>query len=546
MRVRVLLEPVFHPKDVESWIRVYVPGTNVNVTFKGFEVELPDNLTASTTLCVWWYVTRIYHSDKHVASCPKETKTKLALCETTLQRAGTGETLLADGSKFDLFDIEHQRVATAVISSSAVARPTTKPLEAKGASSGDKWLGLVREFHRQQPQLRQTNITEMGSFVFGKVVTPYGTMPGWGFAYLASKRAEKVAYNDTLLSLFYNACYFTFLKPEDFDKAPLNHKLELLGEMQTMAMRFLVYVRDTSLRLGQDHLVDDWTRIADSPVPALIEYDCEDGAEEMIAQATALRQAQGLTGALAELQRLECCYFSCFCIVTLRLGGTSDWVYHAVVMKFDCRWLLRKLGLDRRDLEFKNPLPPLLLESTAYTTSNWKFETPFCTEKMFSTADEFIEANTKICAEMVAEPCLYGHLVTFYCPELLETYSVGQVECAFNGKRGIPIKTLMTESDHKGIEFLACKTDTDRIRQMTNESQLWPDTPMLKVAKPVQLRRREYVRPPKAQFLVRDADAMDISVVDRITAAAHKMGSRVTLDKVQVYGGIGGINVVVE
>jgi hypothetical protein len=550
-RVRFSLEPVFHPKDVESWLRVYVPGrlgANAVCTGRASQVlevqlELADP-TPTATLCVWWYVSRTYRLDKHVDSCPKESK-KLVLCETTIERAGTGEVLIADGSAFGLYDIERQVVAHARVSSSF--RPSvSKPLAAKGAASGDQWLEVVRAVHRSHAGFVGTNVTEMSPFTFGKVSTPYGTMPSWAFPLLAKRRAQKVTdYNRTLEALFYNACYFAFLEPDKFVQAPQNHKLEVLGEMQTMAMRFLVYVRDVSLKLGEDHLVDDWTRIADAPVPAWIAYDCEDGSEEIVAQSAALKHAKGLEGALAEAQRLERRYYTCFCVVTLRLGGTKKWVYHALVVKFDRVMIQQHLDLPVDDVK-EVTLPCLVLESTAYTTSNWEFRTPFCTKATFAAVDQFAEANTKICAEMVIDPCLYGHLVSFSCPDLLDEHGIGQVECLFEGKIGIPFKTIITKPGSDGIELVACKVDSEMKLQATNESQLFPETRMLTNDKPVYLKRRSYVWPPKAQFVVRGKDVEDKAVMDQVVAVARAIGSKVTLDRVSVYGGIGGINVVVE
>lgn len=542
MLLRFSVEPLFHSKDAESWLRVYVPGGD-NVVCKGklsekFQVQLPHK---AEVVCVWWYVSWMFRLDRHVPSCPKPPSGgRLVLCEPTLSRAGAGEVALSDGAEFTLKDIEGQITARATVFcdfKTAIGKPLLK-----AAATGEDWLKKVRALHCNIPA---TNITELPRFTFGKVATPYGSLPTWGFALLAAKRARQQSdYRGTLEHLFHNACYFTFLDPDKFDKAPLFHKLEILCEMQTMAQRFLVYVRDLSLRLGGDHLVDDWTRIADAPVPALIEFDCEDGAEETMAQTYALRSTPGLTGALAELKRLDDRYYSCFSIVTLRLGGTSNWVYHALVVKLDRQWLRRKLGLPTEESKFAD-LPPLVLETTAYTTSNWRFRTPFCTKAMYTLVDKHIEANAKVCGEMMEDPCLYGHLVSLNCPELVEV-GIGQVECLFNGKLGIPVKTLMQDPDDRGITFLPCKVDLEMVTQTTNEAQLFPDTPMLTAATTKALKRASYVWPPKAQFVVRSKDVEDKAVMERVLHAARQMGSKVTTDKIEVYGGIGGFNVIVD
>lgn len=502
-----------------------------------------------------WYVSRTFRVDKHVDGCKaQETKVrfdpkrKLALCEMTIERAGAGECILADGQVFELFDVERQRVAKVLLVASSTKPFLSKePLKAPAAESGHQWLEKVRSLHQSNASLRDTNVTEIQKFIFGKVNTPYGTLPSWVFSWLAARRARAVtqSHAQVLELLFANACYFVHLDPSQFETAPIDTQLEIMCEVSTMAPRFLVYVRDVSLRLGHDHLVDDWTRIPDAPVPALIAYDCEDGSEEVLAQSIALNATPALTGSLRQLQRLERRYCSCFCVVTLRLGSADDWIYHAIVMKFDRRWMQKKLGLPIDEPETAPLLPPLLLESTAYTTSNWRYRTPHCTTKTFEVAEAHIEANTKICAELIVEQNKYGHLISFTCPELTENNEIAQVECAFKHKHGIPIKTLMLQPENTDIELIACKVDRAQIQHATNEAQLFPETKMLRLEGKSVAPKRTSTRPPKTQFLVRGPDLEDPENLERVKAVAAGMG-KVTWDPIYVYGGISGVNVVIE
>lgn len=553
-RMEISIVPEFHAKDIASWLQVYVPG-KPDLVIKGranepFKFELSE-VDASSTLCVWWYVHRLFQLDKFVGAGreSKETKNRLVMTEKTHQRAGTGETLLGDGSKFALLDIERQVVARGQVKSTFAPLPG-KVLEAKGAGGGELWLSVVNKLHREDARFNDTNATELARHTFGSVVAPFGTMPTWVYPYFASIRARNAVaeYGDTLDSLFVHACYFTFTDPDKFDRADRDQRIETICEMQTMATRFLVYARDTSMRLGVDHLVDDWTRIADTPDPSMIVYDCEDGSEEAMAQSTALRLAKGLTGGLAEAQRLELLYYSCFAVITLRLGSTKNWVYHAVLFKFDRRWLQRKLGL-KVDGGTHAELPPCLLETTAWTTSNWKHRTKAYSEKTYYLAEDFIEANTKVPAELVIRQGLYGHLLTLTCPELLDTHRIGQIECVFRGKLGVPVPKVMTAPADDGIEFVACYTDAETVRgTTTNLSQLLPETRMMLLPEDFKAgapRRENYTAFPKTQFVVRNRDFEDPEIKARVLAAAAKMGSGVKVDVVTVYGTIGGVNVIV-
>lgn len=500
-----------------------------------------------------WYVSRTFLGDKHVETCEaKETKDqKLVLCEMTMQRAGTGETMLGNKDEFELYDIERTCVATCRLDCSVDDKktPITKPLK-QAEDRGTAWLAIVQKVHDKHGSFRQTNVTEIRRHTFGKVVTPYGTMPMWAYSAMAAQRAKRAesTYAPTLASQFYNACYFTHLRPQDFERASLDQQLEVICEMQTMATRFLVYTLDSSLRLGGDHLVDDWTRICDAPEPALIEYDCEDGAEEAISQSHALKWAKldSVDGPLALAQKLEHGYYTCLGVVTLRLGSTDRWVYHALVLKFDERWLRARLGLRVFESDLP-PLPPLLLELTAYTTSNWRFKTPACTAAMYEMASDLIDANSKISSELVIEQSLYGHLVSLTCPELSVRYGIAQIECAYKGRHGIPVKTLMLEPDRE-FEFVACRTEFS----ISEASQLLPATPMMQVQQAFRCStiptRPDYNRFPRTQFVIRAVDWNNTAIRQKLMARLAKLGPNIKFrfDPISVYGGIGGVNVVIE
>lgn len=550
--MEISIVPEFHAKDIESWLQIYIPG-KPDLVIKGkanepFTFEL-SGVDASTTLCVWWYVRRLFQLDMFIDTRAgresKESKTRLVMAEDVYQRAGTGETLLGNGSKFVLLDIERQVVARGQVKSTFDPLPG-QVLEAKGAHSGESWLSVVHRLHEQDARLLDTNVDELPRHIFGSVATPFGTMPVWAYSFFASMRARNAVskYSDTLHSLFMNACYLTHVDPFELDKADRDTRIEVMCQMQTMAMIFLVYARDSSMRLGADHLVDDWTRIADAPDPSMIVYDCEDGSEEAMCQAMALRLAKGLTGGpLASLQNLELLYYSCFGIVTLRLGSTDKWVYHAVLFKFDRRWLQRKLGL-KVDTKEHPELPPCLLETTAWTTSNWQHRTKAYSEQTYRLVEDYVEANTKVSAEMVISQNLYGHLQTLTCPELLGTHRIGQIECCYRGKLGVPVAKLMTAPSDAKIELVSCLTDTDTIRgTMTNVNQLMPETKMLLLPSDYKAgapRRENYAQFPRAQFIVRNRDFQNPEIQARVREAAKKMGSKVTIDSIVVYGTIGG------
>jgi hypothetical protein len=549
--MEISIVPEFHAKDIASWLQVYVPG-KPDMAAKGkanepFKFELTE-ADASTTLCVWWYTHRLFRLDKFIDAGSsretKENKTRLVMVEETYQRAGTGETLLGNGSKFTLLDIERQIVARGQVKSTFDPLPG-QVLEAKGAHGGELWLSIVNRLHQEDARFSDTNVTELPRHTFGSVVSPFGTMPMWAYSFFASIRARNAVaeYGDTLKSLFANACYLVFVDPDKFDQADRDTRIEVMCQMQCLATIFMVYARDSSMRLGADHLVDDWTRIADAPDhPSMVVYDCEDGSEEAMCQSMALRLARGLSGPLASLQGLELLYYSCFGIVTLRLGSTDKLVYHAVLLKFDRRFLQRKLGL-KVDAKEHPELPPCLLETTAFTTSNWKHRSKAYTEQSYRLVEQFAEANSKVSAEMVIQQGLYGHLLSLTCPELLGTHRIGQIECVYRGKLGVPVAKLMLNSADAGIELVSCLTDSDTIRAtMTNVGQLLPETKMLFVPPDYKgaPRRESYTVYPRAQFVVRNRDFETPEIKSRVLTAAANMGSKVAVESIVVYADIGG------
>lgn len=525
------IKPEFHDPSAEAFLRIYEPGQS-GTWYSGrlsskFSVSLPP----TRTLCVWLYVKRVFKEDRHLDA--KSTTAggvglsgggidaRIELEEDTIARVGTG----VAATSFDIVDIEGVKVASAQCSGdfkSAARRDT---------GSGARWLAKVTAVTP-----KETNVTELPLHVFGSVQMPYSTVPMWGYALLGARRAAKASMLSTLEASFSQACWFMRFDPKDFGSQPIDTQLETLCEMQTIAPRLVVYARDTSLRLGSDKLVDDWTVIDDNPVPALIEADCEDLTEHAVVRSLLLKQTKGATGSLALAQQLEKQYYTAFAVVTLRLGNSSNWVYHAVCMKFPKAQMRKKLGLSAAAGEAD--LPALLVETTAWSTSNWRYSTPWCTPETYDAVASRIDVNTKVCAESVKAQGLYGHLCSLVIPELQLEESIGQIQVSYGGKAGAPMAAVMKSLD--SITLTPIKVDAVEVNEFNEASQFLPETKLLVGGTPMTPRRPEA---PKAEFVVRLVDWAKPGVSEQIKKA---MGGRVTTTNVTSYGGIAGVVVTVE
>lgn len=553
MQLTFEVKPAWYPATVQWTLRLFRAGAfvaTVESASPTCAIEPGRFLEPDTRYGVFWYVRRKFQDGRHtdvtgqsggsskVDMSGHGMDSKLELEEETQTRAGTGSFRLGGGS-FIISDIDGVTVATLVVANSTmkpVERVTSKS-QTEGGGGGAEWQKKVEAATPQE-----TNITELPRHIFAAVEMPFATIPIWGYTLAAQRRASQRSTGvvSTLKRVFDQACWL--MRVSDFGKSSLDKQLEVVCEMQSMATRFLVYVRDVSMRLKRDVMVDDWTFLEDWPSPKLAEFDCEDGAVHALGQSLMLQAATGLTGDLGEAQTLERNYYSCFAVVTLRLGNTDTHVYHAVLMKIDRSVVNRKLGIPTV-AETKDVLPTVLVETTAWSTSNWRYSTKNCTPKHYDTVATRIDVNTKVCAETIKEQKLYGHLCSLVIPELTMRKQLGQIQISANGKFGADVSQAMESFD--GIKFHPVYTDSKTVDALSETtSQLLPESPMLLASDtaPLKLSQRP-TEAPRAEFCVRGHDWDQYS--KQVMRVAAEMGKRVETQVIDVYGGIGGVVVSV-
>jgi hypothetical protein len=451
----------------------------------------------------------------------------MALESITVARVGTTE-LPFCGGDLVLKDVDGVVVADGRLKTSMPKLECLPLLQPKDAQMGDRWLSKVKAVTPSE-----TNVIELPHHLFASVKLPYSNVPMWGYTLLGARRAQEQAsaLTEAVQATFEQACWFMRIDPKTFADQPLDAQLETLCEMQTMATRFTVYARDTSLRMGQDVLVDDWTVIDHHAEPRLAELDCEDTSEHAVTRSLLFKRVNA-KGSLAVAQALERRYYTCFAIITLRLGNTSQWVYHAVCIKIPKDVLLNKLGLASKST---TDLPNLLVETTAFSTSNWRYNSPWHTQATYGAVASRLDANTKVSSEMVRTQQLYGHLCSLVSPELLEEHEIGQIQLSHKGKFGAPAKAVM--EDIQQVTFTPVKVESGDIETFSR-SHLLPEAKLLSGGKPPRAPRTSQ-RPFKAEFVIRQFDWQQHK--EQVMNAARDMGEDIQVESIECYGQMGGV-----
>jgi hypothetical protein len=511
LKMNLNLDPLFFPKDAQVWLVVFsnrlplkdVKKGRANETFK-FSASKMD------VYHCWWYVLRTFGDDKHTDFKINEHS---FLEEDTVQRAGTCS--FAKDGEYSFVDIEGTVVGKLTVKGTPQDSEKYAQYESKQRQDyGTEWL---KEVVAVTP--KESNITELQHFTFGSVKMPDCTMPTWSYA------SRRFAVNaSTLENVFNLACWFMRVKPEQYSTLPIDTQLEINAEMQSMATRFCCYAKDSSKRMDSDHMLDDWTYIEDSPVPEMLEFDCEDGAVHAVNQSLALQESKGPA---AELERR---YVTAFAIVTLSLGE-SNYTYHAVCMKFPRGKLLKKLDVQGSlpDTE----LPVILVETTAWTTSNWRFKSPVVTESTFGEVlKQTNSVNAKVPAPSKVGDSLYVHVCTLVFPELVASAAIGQVQMVYKGKMGVPIDVIMRGTDDYEMKLVHIKE--------------YPQNLPLPSTRAFQTTRISSIPESlpgnvKAEFVVRLHDWQK-NKTEIVTLASRMGGTSVKYNEItEVYGGIGGV-----
>ena len=543
--MQLKIKPIFYAANVECWLKIFEAG-ELGVNIQGTADKIFEFKTPRTNCVwhVWWYVKRKYAGNRHTdvkttaeyLNGQSVVETRLILEEDTIERAGTCH-FTRDGD-YDVSDIEGTKVATLTVkgcTEESKNLTTTKPIV----------LGLDWQKKVDAATPKETNITELPFRLFGSFKFPDGVFaPMWGYPMLALNLASPNSDAQTTNSVFELACWLLRVKPSDYDKQPIDTRLEINAEMQSLASRMSCYVKDSSKRTDGDHMIDDWTFFEDWPDPSLLEFDCEDSAVHAMQQSLRLKTCNGLTGSsVASAQALEKLYYTAFAVVTLKLGENA-YTYHAVCMKFPRLFIDKKLGFIGA-ASSDTQCPTILVETTAWTTSNWRYKNErICSYDIYDRViAQTDSANVKVPAPTDPTKSLYIHGCSLIFPELVISEAIGQIQLSYKGKFGVPMDILMTNSD--AYDMTPIRIDSwQQISQITPRSMQMPKSTAFQSTTANKLNWDNRAESPKAEFTVRMSDWKKNQ--EEITKIAKSMGgTKVEFQPITIYSNIAGVCVSV-
>jgi hypothetical protein len=339
-------------------------------------------------------------------------------------------------------------------------------------------------------ELEYNHAGEVTPSAFRDILTPVGPLPMWSFPWWIWEhhRRDSFSHMGILESLLQMACYNMGLEYNNEAGYDITTMSELLSEVTSMIPRACYYTPDYSRREGKRReIIDEWSYLCHQSSLAYASYDCEDGSSSVIEVSSMLKHGYGGKSASPLLQRLHIHdnhYVTLFCIGTLRVPNTEEYIYHVYVMKLDRQWFLKQCGF----ISFTShtpPLPAILIESTSYSSGCWEYKSKYTTEEIYErTRDKKqqpVEINAKIPSEIqFNRRCMYGHTQTVVCPEWVE-YNYYQFDLLYKGNVGVPTPKLMAYSSD--ITMTCHYTDAATITAVKNMYQ-WLLPPIITPSPP--------------------------------------------------------------
>lgn len=207
------------------------------------------------------------------------------------------------------------------------------------------------------------------------VVTPAGTLPMAALTHAAMEAAHAVTP-----ALLRHWCALAVARLQLPHTASRDALIELLCDLSTTRLWALAYQTDTSLG---GRIIDDWAHIAETPDAAVAVYDCEDGTFAILSVLASLQHFAPTphAGWLERLADLERNYVFVQALGRMRSGDTVVW--HSYVLGLDRASVWKALKASDAD---EPAWPSVLIESTQYTTSLWRYDVPSAREAV--VADE--------------------------------------------------------------------------------------------------------------------------------------------------------------
>lgn len=425
-------------------------------------VRIPRALPMDTPVLVHWRTRRIMHGESHYDNDHDEKSLPGdgVLLQPYESRAGTGRTTLdmvERGVVVPLLDIDDDPVGEVYLSVLRVPERSVLLLPATGKYNTHVHIEqLAKEEDRRVLSNiipRHSNIDYIQNWHFGVIITPVGRIPLYEFARQAISGSHMDHSTDAALLLNFanHSLDSMFLTQQQVlsDELPPAVMAELMGEIQTLVTRYMLYVKDSSKRNGDDKANDDF----DFPRDGSLSVDDCEGYNAIVHECIYKFRNRSVPFDHPLLKRLvnfDMQYIPLFALVTLKVGDTG-WTYHACTIKLDRSWFMEKIGLTNESSSppssSRRLLPACVLEPTTYTTSCHAYRHPSVTRDTYSRSHLLkpVESNTKIPGDLV--PGIYRHVVVVTCPELLASHNIARIDCIYNGRSAIPIQRLLSYSD---------------------------------------------------------------------------------------------------
>lgn len=362
--------------------------------------------------------------------------------------------------------------------------PSESPLRELVAASSEALRQAVKDVREYRTTVSGQTRKGM-SFV--AVRQHCGIIPVWAFPFLNINSDNRGAdmYLEQSLA---NACYLLGMqKVKLSSNTPKAQVAEVLNQMQTLWSMAQLYVVDYSRQAPDAYIcVDKWENMAITPNPALMSYDCEDGALRMLQESAWLLASESKQ--LDVVRSAERQMITFLCGMTLKLKqpqGKHTWTYHATALKLDRRWVLGKLGLEggTTEMDVGERWPAVMMESTACTTGCLEFKSPLegDREQVFKRSQTTFSCGETICkvtAKQMATASMYGVIQTLTCPELLTAHGIAQVELVQKGLHGAETASVMNYD--RGVEWrpvrIMSKYDPEAITRL--KTQAYAETPI--------------------------------------------------------------------
>lgn len=238
------------------------------------------------------------------------------------------------------------------------------------SASLEQYMQTASDFYRVRLRFDREN-DRLGDWRGSNTRLPHaGRVPMATFT-VAATRNTVFASLDVLEHWARLACARLRLDPGAHERFTVHQCSELLAEVAQTRLLALVYQIDVNL---QGQVTDDWSFLSAHPDLSQAAFDCEDGTADILS-ALATLAALDLASCSPLLRKLVAHarrYVFLQTLGVLYSKGNDTFFWHSYVTGWDRR--LVDAALAGQTTTAEDWVPPLLIESTEYTTADWELQ----------------------------------------------------------------------------------------------------------------------------------------------------------------------------